>query len=85
MRVKIADGVTYGKVGDEAILSNKDRALKLDDQAIMLWEMIMKGYDEDKMISHFVALYPNQKELVTNDIKAFFATLYAEQIIEKRD
>lgn len=86
MLTRITEGVTYGKVADEAVLVSKDGVtLKLDDQAIILWEMIMEGYNEERMINHFVALYPDQKDSVVNDIKDFFSTLKKEGMIEQLD
>lgn len=86
MLTRITEGVTYGKVADEAVLVSKDGVtLKLDDQAIILWEMIMEGYNEERMINHFVSLYPDQKDSVVNDIKDFFSTLKKEGMIEQLD
>lgn len=83
MKTIIAEGVTYGRVGDEGILTNScGNTLKLDEQAMMLWEMIMNGYDETKMTKHFITLFPLQKEMVSNDIKDFFVTLKKENMIK---
>ncbi|MCR4779043.1 MAG: PqqD family protein [Lachnospiraceae bacterium] len=81
--IQIAEGVTYGRVADEAMIVNAEAgtALRVDETGSNIWEMIYKGKDAEDIIEYFGTLYPLQKEQIRVDVMEFIDSLKKEKIL----
>jgi len=83
MVLKLNKFVSFGKVGNETMITNEEnnKGIKLDDLGSDIWEMIFNGKSKSEIIDHYVSLYPNDKETINDDINDFISTLIDEGFI----
>lgn len=78
--VEIAGGYFAVPVGEECRTSNK--TIVLNDSAVDMWNVLLKGATEEELISYMLKEYEVNEDTIKKDVSDFIKTLSDAQLLE---
>jgi len=85
MKYAIKKGVLWQEVdGEIVIVAPKQDPMYLNESGSVVWKLIDKGLDENKIIDTVSADYETDRKVIEKDVKSVIADLIKNKCIEKK-
>ncbi len=85
MKYAIKKGVLWQEVdGEIVIVAPKQDPMYLNESGSVVWKLIDKGLDENKIIDTVSGDYETDRKVIERDVKAVIADLIKNKCIEKK-